>query len=77
MDTEALKKLLAGRGPTVLGALLAAAGVALGVGGATGKVALTPEQGGEVAGGLLLVGGVLVAAIRAALLAKPPEAPKP
>ena len=60
MDTEALKKLLAGRGPTVLGALLAVTGVGLSVGGYTGKVTLTPEQGGEIAGGLLFVGGLLV-----------------
>lgn len=77
MDVEALKKLLAGRGPTVLGGLMAVAGVALGVGGYTGKVTLTPEQGGEIAGGLIFVGGLLVAAIRKALMATPPEAPKP
>lgn len=77
MDIEALKKLLAGRGPTVLGGVFAAGGAALIAGGLSGKLVLTPEAGEGLAGAAIVLVGALLAAVKVALMAKPPEAPKP
>ena len=69
------KGLLAGKGPVVLGGLLALGGGGLAGAGYTGHVQLTAEQGGEIAGFLGVLAGILLVAVRAAFHAKPPEPP--
>lgn len=72
MNAELLKRLLAGRGPKVIGGGLVLCGAVL----ASGKVEVPPallEDAGKLL--VMLVGG-LVVAVSAAIAAKPPEPPK-
>lgn len=73
---DLIAKLLGGRSPTVVAAVIGVAGLVLAGGSASGHVTIPAESANTLLGAAVAVVGIVIVVAKAALHMDPPDAPK-